>query len=88
MRIPEVRARLREIANETGNEELDRLADELVRRPPVTAAPVKSRKMTDTLRQQIVQYHQTYPALTQVEIGAAFGVNPGRVSEALAGFRS
>jgi hypothetical protein len=46
-------------------------------------APVKSRAITDGLRQSIKQYAATHPTLSMQDIATAFKVNAGRVSEIL-----
>ena len=46
-------------------------------------APVKSRVITEGLRQSIKQYAATHPALAMQDIANAFNVNIGRVSEIL-----
>ena len=49
MSIPEVRARLRELAEEHGIEELNELADAMYRRSPAKRAPNRSPKLTPEL---------------------------------------
>ena len=46
-------------------------------------APIKSRAITEGLRQSIKQYAATHPALSMQDIANAFNVNIGRVSEIL-----
>ena len=87
MTIPEIMRRLREKAAESGDEELEQLADELRRRPPVRRAPITSQKVTDELRAEIHRYAMDNPKESQAAIGRRFGVNSGRVSEIMAGFR-
>ena len=88
MRIPEITKRLREIAEELGHEELAQLADELPRRAPVRRAPVSSRRMTPELSDKIRQHAEANPTESYIAIGRHFDVNPGRVSEIMAGFRA
>ncbi len=88
MRIPEVRARMIEIAVETGNEELMTLAAALFRRRPVRKAVPQSRPMTPELKAEIRRYASQHPRATLARIGAALDCNPGRVSEALGGKRT
>lgn len=88
MRIPDIQDRLIEIAHEIGNSEIERLARKLSRRSPTRKAPNSSEPMTDKKAAQIRQYAKDNPRMTQVEIGRRFGVNQGRVSEALRGFRT
>ena len=87
MRLPEVATRLRELATELGDRELNKLADEIGRRPRGKRAPLTSVPMTDELRGQIRAMKEAEPDLSQAEIGRRFNVNPGRVSEALRGKR-
>ena len=46
-------------------------------------APVKSRKITEGLRQSVKQYASTHSTLSYHEIATAFNINIGRVSEIL-----
>lgn len=88
MTVPEVRDRLYELAGEMRSEELMHLANQLWRRRP---GKVKARAsavhMTPELAQSIRDYAVTHPWLSEHRIGIEFGVNQGRVSEALFGFR-
>jgi hypothetical protein len=59
----------------------------MVRRPAVRTTPVKHRPLTPRLKAAIRSYAKLQPDASQVQIGRRFGVNPGRVSEALAGKR-
>jgi hypothetical protein len=88
MKIPQVRDRLRELAVEHGIDELEVLADELRRRPPVRVTPPRSSPMTEELRIAIRAYWIARPNASNQEIATVFGVNPGRVSESLAGLRT
>jgi hypothetical protein len=81
--IPEIRARLRELAKEHGIDELKDLADELHRSTAVKRAPVKSQKLTPALAAKIRQFAKQNPDLHQRDIASHFDINPGRVSEAL-----
>jgi hypothetical protein len=81
--IPEIRERLRELAEELGCPELSDLADELQRARAVKRAKVKSPPLTPALAQQIRDYAKANPDLHQQDIANHFGVNHGRVSEAL-----
>jgi len=80
--IPEIRQRLYLIAIE-----LDHLADELARRPARKKAPRSSVPMTPDLADRIRDFAHRNPDWTENDIGAHFGVNQGRVSEALRGKR-
>lgn len=81
--IPQIRARMRELADELGIEELHDLADDTYRNSPVTRAQRSSAPLTPELAQKIRDYHKKNPKLHQRDIAHRFNVNPGRVSEAL-----
>jgi hypothetical protein len=82
--IPEIRERLRELAVQHNMDELRELADEMYRNPPAKArAPVRSPKLTPELAQEIRDYARANPRAHQQDIAEHFGVNHGRVSEAL-----
>lgn len=90
MRIPEIRKEMDFLIAdmEMALRRMKVLREELVRRPPVSRAPTKSRPVTASIANQIVTYRAAHPNDTQQEIANYFGVNPGRVSEVLAGFRT
>ncbi len=82
--IPEVRNRLRELAEEHDIEELSELANELYRKPPAKKrASVRSPKLTAELAEKIREFAGMNPNAHQQDIAEHFGVNHGRVSEAL-----
>ena len=81
--IPEIRARLLEIAEERGIPEIRELVDEMYRQPPVRRAAVRSPKLTPQLAAAIRRYARANPDMHQQDIANNFGVNHGRVSEAL-----
>lgn len=84
--IPEVRDRLRELADEHGIDELHELAEELYRKSPAKKrAPVRSPKLTAEMAEEIREYATANPDAHQQDIAEHFGVNHGRVSEALNG---
>lgn len=87
MRIPEIQTRLKQIAVETGNAEIELLARKLSRRRPRKVAEKVSRPITPELREEIRAYARENPELAQTQIGKAFNINQGRVSEALRGYR-
>lgn len=87
MSIPEVRDRLRELAEEYGLEELDFLADQMYREYKNGRAPVRSPLVTAEVAKEIRAYKQANPDAHQQDIAEKFGVNHGRVSEALNGDR-
>lgn len=81
--IPEVRDRLREIAEEHGLDELHDLADQMYRKSAKKRAPVRSPKLTPEMAEDIRQYAAANPDAHQQDIAEKFGVNHGRISEAL-----
>lgn len=81
--IPEIRERLRELAGEHSIDELNDLADELCRNPPVKRAKAKNPPLTPEMADEIRAYAKANPNLHQQDIANHFGVNHGRVSEAL-----
>ena len=81
--IPEIRSRLREIADELGIDELHDLADETYRNSPITRAEKRSQPLTPELAEQIRSFCLKHPQLHQRDVAQRFNVNPGRVSEAL-----
>lgn len=86
--IPEVRARLHALADELGVEELHALAEATRRRPASRRTAAKSTPMTASIAEGIRRFAEAKPQRSHVEIANAFGVNPGRVSEALSGRRA
>jgi hypothetical protein len=97
MKIPEVRKQLSAAADDlrTGKKtpktiakKLDFLVTELWRRKPRRKAGAAIRtKITPELKAQIRAYVKKHPKQDQQEVGNAFNVNPGRISEIVAGFR-
>lgn len=81
--IPEIRDRLRELAKKHNIPELNDLADETYRKQPAKRAPRRSPQLTPSMAAQIRQYKKANPTAHQQDIAEAFGVNHGRVSEAL-----
>lgn len=93
MRLPEIRDRLHVLADDLaaagmGDKAatLRTLADETKRRRAVRRARPKLA-MTDQTRDRIRDVARAFPDWSMFEIGRACGVNQGRVSEVLAGFR-
>ena len=87
MTLPEVAARLRELAIELDCPELEELVDEIRRRPAGPRAPVTSQSMTPALERQVKAMKAADPDLSHAEIGRRLNINPGRVSETLRGKR-
>jgi hypothetical protein len=83
--IPQIRAELEEMSMSLNNRRLIELADMLKRNPRNMQSPRKSLKMTTELGDKARDLHEADPTLSQVEIAEQLGINPGRVSEALAG---
>ena len=81
--IPEIRDRLKVIAEETGIDELDDLANEMYRRSPIRRAARRSPTLTPDLAGKIKDYAWQHPQDHLQDIADVFGVNPGRVSESL-----
>jgi len=91
--IPEVRLAMLDMATRLRQQaatllanakELERLSNGAHRRPPgKPVAPASSVKMTAELRKQIRQYAKDHPMMSVAAMGAHFGVNSGRVSEAI-----
>jgi chromosome condensin MukBEF complex kleisin-like MukF subunit len=81
--IPQVRDRMRELAEEYDIDELNDLADQMFRKSAKRRAPVRSPKLTPELAEEIRQYQAAHPLAHQQDIAEKFGVNHGRVSEAL-----
>jgi hypothetical protein len=81
--IPQIAERLRELAEFHGIDELNQLADETRRKPPVRKASAISQKMTPELAEEIRTFAKHNPAASFTIIGRHFQVNIGRVSEAL-----
>lgn len=96
MTIPECRAALLSIANSLAIKSgctdeargIRMIVKEMERRPAVKVARVKARPVTPELRNRIRAYAAAHPDMPNRDIGRVFGVDGGRVSEALAGFRT
>ena len=79
-----MRVRLRELAEEHDIDELNELAEELYSKSPAKKrAPVRSPKLTAEMADEIRDYAAANPDAHQQDIAEHFGVNHGRVSEAL-----
>lgn len=92
MTIPEIRERLLDIADALScvplvAAEIRMLAEATRRRPAHRVAPVKSHPMTEGASDQIRDFAECHPHASHMEIAYLFGVNIGRVSEALRGKR-
>ena len=95
MKMPEVRDALRVIADKIETlhsdpvlaEELRDLANETIRRKHAAKPRVTSPPMTAEMKRRIWKLRQANPKMTQTEIANLLGINAGRVSETLHGFR-
>lgn len=94
MRIPDVRGALLLIADEVEREgcgdaarKIRYLVTELVRRHPRKRAPVTSLPVTPAMKEQIREFYDIHPMMANRDIGKQFGVDGGRVSEVLSGYR-
>lgn len=82
MRIPEIQNQLRELS-----QTIALLAEELSRRPPIKRAPVTSDPVAPELRRAVRRHSRANPKESYASIARRFNINPGRVSEILAGKR-
>ena len=87
MTIPEIRDELHYLADQTGMLRLHFLADQTWRRSAGRHTRAKARKITPELIDLVWLFAQRNPSLSEFEIGVRFGINQGRVSEILFGFR-
>ncbi len=99
MKLPDVQIELRDIAKfirvakqphqiEYCAKRIDKLADEISRKPAISKSPSKSRRITTEIKSEIIHLHELYPHWSQQKIAVALHINAGRVSETLAGFRT
>jgi hypothetical protein len=94
MLIPEVREELLKIADKADTwgkcktaAKIRYLVTELYRRQRVPRTAAKSKTITPRLQKHMKAYKLAHPAASEQDIAVHFGVNAGRVSEALAGKR-
>lgn len=85
----QVRTRLKQVVIQLGklHAEVDYLIGQLRKRPPVRKAAPHSASVTPELRKQIETYAAQNPHVPLSYIASLYHVNPGRVSEILAGIR-
>jgi hypothetical protein len=81
--IPDARDRLRELAKKHNISELAEIADAMYRRAATRRAGTRSPRVTAEMAEEIRQYAAAHPDAHQQDIANHFGVNVGRVSEAL-----
>jgi hypothetical protein len=62
--------------------------DELHNRPPVMRGEHTSVTVDESVIEAVIRMHEENPEMPQHEIAKRVGVNPGRVSEILAGKRT
>jgi hypothetical protein len=88
MRIPEIRDRLHELAEEHGIPELHDLADETRRRSPLRRVRARWPRLTASQQEAVRAMFETQPGMGVKDIADRFNTSVGRVSEAIRGFRS
>lgn len=88
MKIPDIRIRLHEIADERGIPELHALAEATRRRYHGRAASTVSEPMTPELAEAVRAYCAAFPDRAAHEVSEFFRLNPGRVSESRHGKRT
>jgi hypothetical protein len=88
VRMPEIRDRLHELAEETGIDELRGLAEATRRRYHGRKAPIVSDAVTPELAAAVRAYCAAFPDKPMHEIATLFRLNQGRVSEILYGKRA
>lgn len=88
MRIPEIRKRLHQLADEHGIAELHELADETKRRSPLRVARSRWPRLTPEQQDAVRAMYEAQPGLGVKDIADRFSTSVGRVSEAVRGFRS
>lgn len=64
---------------------LHQLADDTYRNPAVKKAAPTARKMTDDLAFEVREYARDHQTMSNRQIGRHFGIDGGRVSEAMNG---
>lgn len=88
MRIPEIRKRLHQLADEHGIAELHELADETKRRSPLRVARSRWPRLTAEQQDAVRAMYEAQPGLGVKDIADRFSTSVGRISEAVRGFRS
>jgi hypothetical protein len=82
--IPAAQEKLRKWAVEWGKPELAVLADQMYRRKPkYPRAKPQRRSLTPGKAKRIREYKEANPTMSNRDIGREFGVDAGRVSEAI-----
>jgi hypothetical protein len=88
MRIPEIRKRLHQLADEHGIAELHELADETKRRSPLRVARMRWPRLTPEQQDAVRAMYEAEPGLGVKDIADRFSTSIGRISETIRGFRS
>jgi hypothetical protein len=88
MRIPEIRIRLHEIADERGIPELRELAEATRRRYHGRSARTVSETVTPELADEVRGFCAANPDIPEHRVCILFNLNQGRVSEILRGKRT
>lgn len=87
MRIPEIRDRLHQLADEHGIPELHDLAEETRRRSPLRRVRSRWPKLTESQKEAVRAMFDAYPTLGVRDLADRFDTSIGRISEAIRGFR-
>lgn len=96
MSIPQIRERMQALAQEQSAlasrqieiaHELEELVQHSYRRPAAKHARTQAKRVTPELAERIREFAINNPKMPNREIGRIFGVDGGRVSEALHGVR-
>lgn len=87
MTIPQIRARMFELADEYQFEELRHLAEQTKRRSPVRRSRSVHAKLTPAQEQMVRDHAVLNPTHSYKRMGQDLDVDIGRISEVLAGKR-
>jgi hypothetical protein len=88
VRIPEIRDRLHQLADEHGIAELHELADQTRRRSPLRIARSRWPRLTPEQQEAVRAMYEAQPSMGVKDLADRFSTSVGRVSEAIRGFRS
>lgn len=88
MKMAEIREELYDLSVSYELPRLRELADATFRRTPVKRARAKAKKLTEEVKRHIRDVYAEHPDWSNRRIGQQCGVDGGRVSETLAGFRT
>lgn len=87
MRIPEIRDRLHELADEHGIPELHHLAEETRRRAPIRRAPPRWPRLSAKQQAKVRAAFTRNPRIGVRELADRFNTSIGRIFEAVRGYR-